>query len=161
AVDVERDVGARQLAIELLRELGGAGAQAVAQAIALGVAHLAEPPVLQRAEHAEQRQQRRGDHQLPDRLPHNLTLREFLWKTARFTFLTNRLPTPNNLPPAFSSYSTSVARLKPSRSDAHAVRGQSGMEREASAERNTREVRQCNGRSRDSHRSRWHSAASR
>ncbi len=57
-VHVEREVDARQLAIELAREIAGARAQAVAHARALRLAHLAEPPVLQCAE----RRQRRDEH---------------------------------------------------------------------------------------------------
>ena len=56
-LDVERDVDARELAVERLRELGGARLQARAHPLALGLADFAEPAVLQRRERREQHEQ--------------------------------------------------------------------------------------------------------
>ena len=53
-LEVEREIDARELAVELLREIGGARAQARAHPLALRLAHFAEPAVLQRRERDQQ-----------------------------------------------------------------------------------------------------------
>ena len=76
ASNLEREIGARQLAVEFLREFRGARAKARAHALALCVAHLAEPAVLQRREDREQHEQDRGGKQLPWSAAHERTVRE-------------------------------------------------------------------------------------
>ncbi len=62
---VERHVDAGELAVELLREVGGARLQAGAHARAFSLADFAEPAVLQHRERDEQH----GEHDAGDQLP--------------------------------------------------------------------------------------------
>jgi hypothetical protein len=73
---MESDVRARELGVELLRQLGGARAQACAHPLALRFAHFAEPAVLQRREDREQHEQQRRRQQLPRSSTHERTVRE-------------------------------------------------------------------------------------
>ena len=79
------EIDARELAVELLREVGRARAQAVAHARALGVAHRAEPAVLQRRQRREQHDEDNAGGKVPRRARsivnvhgHASTLREML-----------------------------------------------------------------------------------
>jgi hypothetical protein len=58
-IGTKRHVGTRNFAIEVAAEIGRPRAEDHAQSFALGVAHFAEPAVLQRAEHSQQHQQPR------------------------------------------------------------------------------------------------------
>jgi hypothetical protein len=57
-IDLDCDVGARHLAVEGLGDLRRARLHACTHPIALGVAHLSEPPVLQRRQRQHQRAER-------------------------------------------------------------------------------------------------------
>jgi hypothetical protein len=76
APDMEGDVGARELGVELLRELGRTRAKACAHPLALRFAHFAQPAVLQRREDREQHEQQRRRQQLPRGSAHERTVRE-------------------------------------------------------------------------------------
>src|SRR4029453_13255249 len=75
AVDLKCGVGAGDLAVEVAAEVGRARPQPGAQALALGVAHFAEPAVLQCAQHREERDERGRRHARPERPAPPFTLR--------------------------------------------------------------------------------------
>ena len=81
--EMKGEIDARELTVELLREVGRARAQAVAHARALGVAHRSEPAVLQRRQRREQHDEDDTGGKLPRRARsivnvhgHESTLRE-------------------------------------------------------------------------------------
>ena len=73
---LECDVGARQLPVELLRECGGMRAEIGRHALALRIADLAQPAVLQRREHRDQAEQsgRHDEQRQPETGPHRPSL---------------------------------------------------------------------------------------
>jgi hypothetical protein len=71
AIDLEGDEKTRQLGVELLGELGRACPQAGAHPFALGVAHLAQPSVLDGGQRAKQREQHDGGRELPGTTVHD------------------------------------------------------------------------------------------
>ena len=82
-IEIEGEIDARQLAVEFLREVGGARLQAGAHAGALRFTDLSEPPVLQHRERDQQHGEKRAGDQLPRRTspvveinPHGITVRE-------------------------------------------------------------------------------------
>ena len=109
-IHVERDVDARQLGVELLRELRRARAQARAHPLALGLADFAEPAVLQRRQRGEQHEQDRGGQAAARECGARGPLyAKDRGRIARFTFLTKRLPRDNNFLAGASSYSSNEA----------------------------------------------------
>ena len=73
---MEREIRARQLAIEIIAEICRARPKAGAEPFAFGVAHLSEPPVLKRRQHREQHEERPDHGQLPECAAHVFTLSE-------------------------------------------------------------------------------------
>ena len=75
-IELEQQVGARQLAIEVLGEPVGARVQRRVHALAFRVADAAEPLVLQRREQRDQPEQgaRHDDHRQPESASHAASL---------------------------------------------------------------------------------------
>ncbi len=71
-IGLEEQVGAGDLAVEVLRELGGAGRERRAPLCALGLADLPQPAVLQHRQQRDQSQQRDGHdrERWPEAPPH-------------------------------------------------------------------------------------------
>src|SRR5262249_45086093 len=96
-IRLKEQVGPRDFLVEVLGELRGAGLERGAHALALGVADLPEPGVLEGREQDDQAQERRGDdhHRHADWTRHEASLaRGFGRKTgdrARFYVLNNLL----------------------------------------------------------------------
>src|SRR5439155_23089842 len=107
---------------------GRARLQAGAHPLAFGLAHVAKPAVLQgrqRAKQRDERDERDGDDHQPGHAAHQyLSLyAKNGHTTARFTFLTKRLPRDNNSGAAPSSYSIkSRVERRQSRDDSHETR---------------------------------------
>src|SRR5205823_382121 len=101
-IDLEQQERPRQLAVEVLRELGRARVQRRAHALAFRVADASQPPVLERREQRNQAEQRGREQRKrrPESPPHTASLaRAFAPKSARargFTSLTNSLRALNH-----------------------------------------------------------------
>src|SRR5581483_7537884 len=106
-VELECQERVGQLAVEVAAEVGRARAQRGAQPVALRVADVAEPSVLQRREDREHDEQDRRRRELPGKPPHASTVRETGAGIRRLTFLTKRLPRDNNPGARRSSYFSS------------------------------------------------------